>query len=110
MKGPDGRVASNESRFKCPAVLPLDGSHDSAYAQVMSSALKSVVKDLVDELPESELGAARRYLEYLRDAPRLMDDTDLARLDADIAVSLAQARAGRTHSAVDVLERIRTTP
>jgi hypothetical protein len=35
--------------------------------QVMSSVLKDEVRSLVDELPDDELPAARRYLEYLRD-------------------------------------------
>lgn len=34
---------------------------------VVSEALKERVRALVDELPEGELPAARRYLEYLRD-------------------------------------------
>jgi hypothetical protein len=35
--------------------------------QVVSSVLKDEVLALVDELPNDELPAARRYLEYLRD-------------------------------------------
>jgi len=76
----------------------------------VSDALKAVVRDLVDQLPESELAAARRCLEYLRDSPPSMDDAALVRLDADIAESLAQARSGQTHSADDVLARLRTVP
>jgi hypothetical protein len=61
----------------------------------MSEALRREVRSLVDRLPDEELAAARRYLEYLRDlgadpvlraaheAP--LDDEDEAAEEADAA-------------------------
>jgi hypothetical protein len=77
---------------------------------MMSSALKDEVRALVDEIPESELNAARRYLEYLRDVGEELTAEELARLDADIATSLAEARAGKTHAAEDVIAHLRALP
>ena len=74
---------------------------------VMSSALKNEVRALVDEIPESELNAARRYLEYLRDVGEDLTAEELARLDADVATSLAESRAGKTHAAEDVIAHLR---
>ncbi len=76
--------------------------------ELMSSVLKDEVRSLVDEIPESELYAARRYLEYLRDVGETLSDDELAHLDADIAASLAEARAGKTHAAEDVIAHLRT--
>lgn len=78
--------------------------------EAMSDAAKKELHDLVDALPESEVMPARRYLEYLRDVGEELSDEELARLDSDIATSLAEARAGKTHAAADVLAHLRALP
>jgi len=71
---------------------------------MMSSALKNEVHALVERLPDDELKAARRYLEYLRDAgdpyahldtADELDDEERARLHASLKRGMEQAKAGK---------------
>lgn len=84
----------------------------------MSSALKQTVHSLVDNLPEEELPAARRYLEFLRaqgsdpyvhlDAEDEMDEEERARLHASIERGLVQMKAGQGRPADEVLAELRS--
>jgi len=74
----------------------------------MSSLLKEEIRALVDDIPESDLNSARRYLEYLRDAGDTLNAEELVRLDADVAISLAEASAGKKHVAEHVIAHLRT--
>ncbi len=84
----------------------------------MSRALKQTVHSLVDILPEEELPAARRYLEFLRaqgsdpyahlDAEDEMDEEERARLHASIQRGLDQMNAGRGRPAEEVLADLRS--
>ena len=83
---------------------------------MMSSALKNEVHALVDRLPDDELKAARRYLEYLRDAgdPYAhldstddLDDAEQERLHQSIEAGLAEMRAGKGRPAREVVAELR---
>ena len=83
---------------------------------MMSSALKNEVHALVDRLPDDELKAARRYLEYLRDASDPyahldqadeLDDEERARLHASLARGMAQAKAGKGRPVEDFLAEMK---
>lgn len=84
----------------------------------MSSALKQTVHSLVDNLPEEELPAARRYLEFLRvqgsdpyaylDAEHEMDDEERAKLHASVQRGLDQMNAGQGRPADEVLAELRS--
>ena len=84
----------------------------------MSSSLKQTLHSLVDSLPEEELPAARRYLEFLRDHgsdPYAhlddhdgLDDQDREKLHESIQRGLDQMHAGRGKPAVEVIADLRT--
>jgi len=84
----------------------------------MSSALKQTVHSLVDNLPEEELPAARRYLEFLRaqridpyahlDAEHEIDDEERAKLRASVQRGLDQMNAGQGRPADEVLAELRS--
>ena len=64
----------------------------------MVTALRDQLHRLVDRLPDAELGAAKRYLEYLDVAgglPSVLAEApeDDERLDAGEAAALAEAEA-----------------
>jgi hypothetical protein len=83
---------------------------------MMSSALKNELHALVDRLPKDELKAARRYLEYLRDASDPyahldeadeLDESEREQLHQSIERGLADMRAGRGRPAKEVLAELR---
>lgn len=88
----------------------------------MSSSLKQALHSLLDALPEEELLAARRYLEFLKDQGSdpyahldheddLEDDLDeeeRARLQASIQRGLDQVNAGLGRPAAEVLADLRS--
>ena len=85
----------------------------------MSNAARKDLHDLVDALPPSEEQAARRYLEYLRDAsdpfasldkvePFLdLPDEERARLNASLRQAEAEIAAGQTVTAEAVIRELR---
>lgn len=83
----------------------------------MSSALKQTLHALVDTLPERELPAARRYLEFLRDEgsdPYAhlddedgLDEQDRERLHASIRRGVEQMHAGEGRPAAEVIADLR---
>ena len=84
----------------------------------MSSALKKAVHSLVDSLPEEELPAARRYLEFLGsqgsdpyaylDTEHEMEPEERAKLHASIERGLDQVNAGQGRPADEVLAELRS--
>jgi hypothetical protein len=86
------------------------------YDGVMSSALKQEVHALVDRLPDDELKAARRYLEYLRDASDPyahldevddLDEAEREKLHQSLERGIAEARAGQGRPAREFLAELR---
>jgi len=85
----------------------------------MSSTARKALHALVDALPASEEQAARRYLEYLRDAsdpyasldrvdPFVdMSDDERARLHASLQRAEEEITAGRSSPAEDLVSEIR---
>jgi hypothetical protein len=85
----------------------------------MSNTARKDLHALVDALPASEEQAARRYLEYLRDASDpyasldkvepLQDlaDEERARLHASLRQAEGELAAGKSVSAADVLRELR---
>jgi len=86
---------------------------------VMSSTARKDLHALVDALPASEEQAARRYLEYLRDAsdpyasldrvdPFVdMADDERARLHASLQRAEVEIAAGGSTSAEDLVRELR---
>ena len=84
----------------------------------MSSSLKQALHSLLDALPEEELPAARRYLEFLKDQgsdPYAhldheddLDEEERARLHASIQRGLDQVNAGLGRPAAEVLADLRS--
>ena len=82
----------------------------------MNSMLKNQVRALVDELPEEELPAARRYLEFLRDHSSdsytqleqedELDDEERQKLHASLKRGLAEAEAGQGRPVEDFLAEL----
>ena len=88
--------------------------------ELMTSALKDEVHALVDEVPESELKAARRYLEYLRDQGEAVavaehdpfehiSSEERARLHAALSQSEREFAEGRGIPADEVLRELRSS-
>ncbi len=85
--------------------------------QIMGDALRNEVRALVDRLPDGELRAARRYLEFLQergadpyrelDEGDDLDEADRARLHASIERGLGEMRAGLGRPADEVLSELR---
>jgi hypothetical protein len=85
----------------------------------MSNTARKDLHALVDALPASEEQAARRYLEYLRDASdpyasldkveplRDLADEERARLHASLRQAEEEIAAGKAVSAADVLRELR---
>jgi hypothetical protein len=85
----------------------------------MSEAARKDLHALVDTLPASEEQAARRYLEYLRDASdpyasldkveplQGLGDEERARLHASLGQAEGELAAGKSVSAADVLRELR---
>ncbi len=85
----------------------------------MSNAARKDLHDLVDALPASEEQAARRYLEYLRDASDpyasldkvepLQDlaEDQRARLHASLRQAEDEIAAGKSVPAADLLRELR---
>lgn len=85
----------------------------------MSDASRKELHELVDALPPGEEQAARRYLEYLRDASdpyakldRVeplgnLDDEERARLDAALRQAEEEIAAGSSIGAADLLRELR---
>lgn len=85
----------------------------------MSDPARKDLHDLVDALPPGEEQAARRYLEYLRDASdpyvRLdeveafadMSDEERAKLHASLRQAEEEIAAGRSMPAEDLLRELR---
>lgn len=85
----------------------------------MSNAARRDLHALIDALPAGEEQAARRYLEYLRDAsdpyaspgkvePLVdMADDERARLHASLRQAEEEITAGRSVSAEDLLRELR---
>jgi len=85
----------------------------------MSNTARKDLHALVDALPASEEQAARRYLEYLRDASDpyasldkvepLQDlaDEERARLHASLRQAEGELAAGKSVPAADVLRELR---
>ena len=97
-----------------------DASVRSHYASpVMSNAARKDLHALVDALPASEEQAARRYLEYLRDASdpyasldRVdpfadMADDERARLHASLQRAEEEIASGDSISAEDFVRELR---
>ncbi len=89
--------------------------------RVMSSVAKKEIYELVDTLPDNELHAARRYLEYLRDQSdpyahldardpfENMSDDERARLHAALEQSEKEFAAGKGIPAEDALRELRSS-
>jgi hypothetical protein len=87
----------------------------------MSNAARKDLHELVDALPPGEEQAARRYLEYLRDASdpyahldRVdafadMSDAERAELHASLRKAEEEIAAGRTTSAQDLVRELRAS-
>jgi hypothetical protein len=87
----------------------------------MANAARKDLHDLVDALPPGEEQAARRYLEYLRDASDpfahldrgdlLADlpDEERARLHASLAAAEEEIARGEAVSAEDFLRDLRAS-
>jgi hypothetical protein len=85
----------------------------------MSNAARKELHALVDALPASEEQAARRYLEYLRDAsdpyPSLdeveplldLADDERAKLHASLRQAEAEIAAGTAVAAGDLVQELR---
>jgi hypothetical protein len=83
----------------------------------MDDALRNEVRALVDRLPDAELRAARRYLEFLEerggdpysdlDKGDDLDESERARLHASIERGLGEMRAGLGRPFDDVLATLR---
>lgn len=85
----------------------------------MSDAARKDLHDLVDALPPGEEQAARRYLEYLRDASDPyahldeveafadMSDEERAKLHASLRQAEEEIAAGRSMPAEDLLRELR---
>ena len=85
----------------------------------MSNTARKDLHDLVDALPPGEEQAARRYLEYLRDASDPfahldgvdpfadMSDDDRAKLRASLERAEKEIAAGEVVAAEDVLRDLR---
>lgn len=85
----------------------------------MSTATRKELYALVDALPASEEQAARRYLEYLRDASdpyasldkveplQDLSDEERARLHASLRRAEDEIAAGQAVSAGDLLRELR---
>jgi hypothetical protein len=85
----------------------------------MSNTARKDLHALVDALPASEEQAARRYLEYLRDASdpyasldRVdpfagMTDDDRVRLHASLRKAEAEIAAGKSTPAEDLVRELR---
>lgn len=83
----------------------------------MSSSLKQALHVLLDSLPEEELLAARRYLEFLRDQgsdPYAsldendgLDEEERLKLHASIQRGFDQAEAGLARPAREVIADLR---
>ncbi len=85
----------------------------------MSNAARKDLHALVDALPASEEQAARRYLEYLRDASdpyasmdkveplQDLSDDERARLHASLWQAEEEIAAGKSVPAADVLRELR---
>jgi hypothetical protein len=85
----------------------------------MSNTARKELHALVDALPASEEQAARRYLEYLRDASdpyasldkvaplQDLSDEERSRLHASLRQAEDEITAGRSVSAADVLRELR---
>ena len=85
----------------------------------MSSAGRKDLHALVDALPASEVQAARRYLEYLRDASdpyasldkveplQDLNDDERARLHASLRRAEDEIAAGQSVPAEDLLRELR---
>lgn len=86
----------------------------------MSDAPRKDLHDLVDALPPGEEQAARRYLEYLRDASDPfahldradpfadMTESERARLHASLERAEKEIAAGAGDPAEDVVRELRT--
>jgi hypothetical protein len=85
--------------------------------ELMGDALRDELRALVDRLPEGELTAARRYLEFLRErgsdpyAPLNdsdeLDDAERARLHASLERGMEEMRQGLGRPADEVLAELR---
>lgn len=85
--------------------------------QIMGDALRDEVRALVDRLPDGELNAARRYLEFLEergadphaqfDQGDDLDEAERARLHASIERGLGEMRQGLGRPADEVLAELR---
>jgi hypothetical protein len=72
---------------------------------------REALHDLIDRIPEMEIGAARRFLEYLVSAPALRaalsapdDDEPVTEGDAEaISRAMEDIKAGRTVSHDEIL-------
>jgi hypothetical protein len=85
----------------------------------MSIAARKALHELIDALPPGEEQAARRYLEYLRDASdpyasldkvepfANMPDGERARLHESLRRSEAEIAAGKSIKADDLLRELR---
>jgi hypothetical protein len=85
----------------------------------MSNTARKALHALVDALPASEEQAARRYLEYLRDASdpyasldkveplQDLPDEERARLHASLKNAEGELAVGKSVSAADVLQELR---
>jgi acyl dehydratase len=84
----------------------------------MSDASRKELHELVNALPPGEEQAARRYLEYLRDAadpyahleadPFVdMTDAERAKLHASLRQAEAEIAAGKSTAAEDLLRELR---
>jgi len=85
----------------------------------MSNTARKDLHDLVDALPPGEEQAARRYLEYLRDASdpfasldrvdplAALPDEERARLHASLQEAEAEIAAGQAEPADVVLRELR---
>ncbi|HEY3358324.1 MAG TPA: hypothetical protein VGQ83_34065 [Polyangia bacterium] len=85
----------------------------------MANAARKDLHDLVDALPPGEEPAARRYLEYLRDASdpfalvdqdpfRDMDEGERAKLHESLERGEREIAAGECVPAQDLLRELRT--
>jgi len=76
----------------------------------MSNTARKDLHDLIDALPPGEVQAARRYLEFLRDASDPLaglPDDERARLHASLRVAEAEIAAGQAVAADAVLRQLR---
>ena len=81
--------------------------------ELMNGAAKKRLYELVDKLPDEEIQAAERYLQFLRDHGSdpyahlehedALDESDRERLHASLLRGLAQAKAGQGRPVDDFL-------